>query len=265
MKKYLEILKFKFQTSLAFRTEVIIWVILDLLPFFLLFIVYGSIFAGHDSIKGITFSSVVFFYVIVSVLQRITSTHFEDWRCQEIRNGKVDFFFLKPFSLLKDIFFSDIAVKIFDFIMFLPFFSLFLIIAVFQFGLTIPTFGFLALLQFLLLVLISYVCQIFIAMFIVLLTFWFEASDGLQHFKWIALNLFSGSFVPREFMPSWLARATNSLPFKYMYLIPIEILQGKYTLTLSDIIYACGFLIGLFVLVKFVLGRAIYTYSSHGG
>jgi ABC-type uncharacterized transport system permease subunit len=43
---------------------------------------------------------------------------------------------------------------------------------------------------------VAHTIQFLIALWIVLLGFWFEGSSGLEHFKWIVLSLFSGAMIP---------------------------------------------------------------------
>jgi len=112
---------------------------------------------------------------------------------------------------------------------------------------------------------IAHTIQFFIALWIVLITFWMEGSSGLEHFKWIVLTLFSGAMIPVEFMPNWLKTLTNILPFRYVFSVPINILQNKYTLKTFDYIYLLVLMILTTVFTKILWSRAKLQYSSAGG
>lgn len=252
-------------TILQFRAEIVLWMLLDLLPFFLLLVIFSKIYAGQDSVRGLTLSAVLTFYVITGFLQRITSTHFESWRCEDIRLGRIDFLLIRPFSYLKDIFLGDAVRVVFDILMFLPIFALLVLAAVVIAPLQPLLTSTFTLIQFFSLIVISYLIQVCLSTIIVLLTFWFEGAEGLQHFKWMALNLLSGAFIPRELMPGWLLTITERLPFQYLYLIPTEIIQGRRLLSLSDVMFLTAFMGTLFLSILILWKAGVKKYSASGG
>ena len=54
-----------------------------------------------------------------------------------------------------------------------------------------------------------------------------EEAESLSHLKWMLGWLFSGSMLPFEMMPGWLAKLSSVLPFQFRYYIPVEIYLGK--------------------------------------
>ena len=122
---YLKILRFKFINILQWRTELVIWILLDILPFSIMIFVWKAIFGENVEIQQTSFSDVVLFYFLVIIIQGLTSVHFEEYRPTEIRMGRIDFFLVKPYSYLKELVVNDVAAKFLFIILFTPVMILF--------------------------------------------------------------------------------------------------------------------------------------------
>lgn len=254
-----------FVRTLQFRAEIVVYSFLDVLPYFVLFFVWKALFQQVDSIHSFTLPTIVNYYLLVIVIERLSATHFEGWRSEEIRMGKIDYFLTRPFSYISEIYSKELSSKIISIIFSLPVISFFFMANIFIYNIDQSYLTLTNLIIFLLLMVIAHTIQFFIALWIVLITFWMEGSSGLEHFKWIVLTLFSGAMVPIEFMPDWLKTLTNILPFKYVFSIPITVLQNKYQLNSNDYIYLTFMLISMTLFTKFLWSKAQYKYSSSGG
>jgi ABC-2 type transport system permease protein len=254
-----------FIRSLQFRTELIIYILLDILPFFVLLFIWQAVYAGKESINAMTLPEITQYYILVMFVERFTSTHFETWRAREIREGKIDYFLTRPFSYLNEVFSKDVGGKIITLIISVP------TLLIFAFILThvVPVAAFSASLTqlsvFMISMVAAYLMQFMVALWIVLLTFWFEGSSGLEHFKWITISLFSGATLPVTFMPDWLQTLYNLLPFKYMYSVPILQLQGKLPISLQSTLELLLVLVSMVGITLLIWDKAKYKYSSAGG
>ncbi len=224
-----------------------------------------TIYQGTSQIHSYSISDIVLYYFIVALIQTVSSTHFEGWRIEEIKNGKIDGYLLRPFSYLKEIVITDMAKRMFSLLIFLPIYFAFFSFTQLSVPVTLPTIQLGSLFFFLLLLGFAYIVELCIGLIIVLLGFWFEGSQGLEHFKWIVITLLSGSMIPLEFLPPWLKEITVKLPFQYMYSIPISILQGRYVFKLSDASVIGVSTLFLLSSVSFLWKRAMYRYASSGG
>jgi ABC-2 type transport system permease protein len=263
--KYWELTKRAFIKGITYRAQLALWFVIDFIPLGVLILVWISAFQGQASIRDYTIVSIGQYYFLAMIINAVTGNHFEQERVQEVRDGKIDYFMIRPLSYLAEIGFRALGVKI---LYILITFAISAVIAlgtilVFNISLQIPSL--LQLSQFSLLLVAGYSIDFLIALLIVLLGFWFEHADGLEHFKWIVVTLFSGFIVPIAFMPEWMARTTELLPFKYISAVPIGIIQNTRTLSIFDLIYVFSFIAFLILLVKLLWGKAIYKYSSAGG
>jgi len=254
-----------FVRTLQFRAEVIVYSFLDVLPFFVIFFVWQALFQQVDTINNFSLSQIVNYYLLVIIIDRLSATHFEGWRSEEIRNGKIDYFLTRPFSYISELLSKDVGSKIISIFFSMPVVITFYLINVYAYKIDQNYFTLANLLLFFGLMIVAYAIQFMIALWIVLLTFWFEGSSGLEHFKWIVLTLFSGAMIPIEFMPLWLKNITNLLPLKYIYAIPIGVIQGTTLLTINDYFTIIITLAVMFVFSKFLWGKAKYQYTSVGG
>ncbi len=254
-----------FMTSITYRSEIGLWLLLDFVPIFMLLLIWSSVYVGVDQVHGYSLSQLVFYYFLTSVITNITGSHFENWRVEEIRRGKIDFYLTRPFSYLKQLFWHDIGGKLFYICVNIPVQSVVFLSLAALFKFESWQISLTTLLSFGLFLIIGYTIEYLLAMIIVLLGFWFEGAEGLEHFKWIMVTLFSGSLVPISFMPQWLKSLVEIMPFRYMYSVPISIIQNTADLSWFDGIYICAFIALLFGLTLLLWNRAKYQYASSGG
>jgi ABC-2 type transport system permease protein len=262
---YLSLIIRSFIKTLAFRTEALLWLVLEMISLLLLLVVWKSIYQAGSSFGGYSLGQILTYYFLTNIVNGVTATHFEAWRVREIREGKIDYFLTKPLAFPLMIFLESIGDKLLYICLLLPlYFVLWLGLAavlpiapVVMSVQSIATFG--------LLMLFGFVVECLLGICIVMLGFWFEGSEGLEHFKWLFVTLFSGWLVPLTLMPGWLRAITAVLPFQYIYALPIGVLQGTASVHLKDVAAMLGTLLVLLLCVQFLWRRGIRQYASAGG
>lgn len=264
-KKWLALFKSYFISSLEFRTELIVWFLLAIIPTCILFVVWQSIFASRSEIGGYQLASIIQYYLLGVFINEVTASHFENRRVNQIREGKIDHYLTRPLSFMTEILVGDTARKCMFVCLTFPIYSViwFIVSKIWPTGELY--FSLTSLASFSLLVLFAFSVEFFLALLNVICGFWLEGAQGLEHFKWIIITLFSGWFMPVEFMPSWLRYMVEILPFKYMYAVPIGILQNKANLALGDFLYMGGFVALLWLIASLLWRQALRKYSSAGG
>ncbi len=265
LKKYYSIFRYIFVRSLQFRAEIIIYVFLDVIPFFVLIFLWNAVYANTTSIHSYTLPDIINYYILVILMQRLTASYFEGWRSEEIRMGKIDYYLTRPFSYIQEVVTKSMGDKLTTLAMSLPILTILYLVFINFFHLSVITIAPANIASFLIITIVAFFLQLVIALWIVLLTFWFEGSSGLEHFKWIVIALFSGQMIPFEFMPTWLKTGFNILPFKYINYVPIQVIQGKMTLQLNDYLSIFTVVIICVLITHLLWKKAIYKYSSAGG
>lgn len=265
MKKSRELIKRAYIKSIAYRSEVLLWLFLDSVPLLVLILIWLNIYQNQTQVAGYSLSQMLQYYFLVTIIAGLASTHFESWRVKEIREGKIDFFLTRPLGYLRELFLHDVGGKFLYLTLALPAFLLIYWLLTSFLPIDFPQLKWLSLLIFGFLIITTYLIEFFMATLVVLAGFWFERAEGLEHFKWIIVALLSGWMIPIAAMPDWLGQLVMKLPFKYMYAVPIGIIQGNWQLTATDFLYIGGFIFSLLILVRLVWNKAQYKYASHGG
>lgn len=265
VKKSIELIKRSYIRSLAFRSEIILWLFLHTIPLVTIFAIWNSIYIGQNEIKGYSLAMILQYYFLTTVIDGFTSTHFESRRVKEIREGKIDFFLIRPLSYLKELLLRDMGGKVLYLTLALPFFLGIFFIISHNTNASFPSASPSQWLIFIGLLATGYLIEFLAATIVVMSGFWLENAEGGEHFKWILLSLFSGWMIPIPLMPAWLQKIVNFLPLKYVYAKPIGVIQGTESLFIHDILYIIAFLVFLWLIVKILWHKSIYKYSSHGG
>lgn len=264
MRSSFEFLKIAFIQSLQYRAELVVWILLTIANMGILVLVWGAIFQDHTQLNGYSLAHIVEYYFIITLIDTVSAVHFETWRVREIREGRIDTYLTKPVSYPLQIFLQDLGGKLFWFSLSIPllglsFFALKMVIP--ELALTISP---QTALSFVPLVLFSYLLEFCFAFMTVVSAFWFEGADGLQHFKWIVISLFSGFMIPVALMPPWLQQIVQVLPFKYLYAVPAGILQGTAQLNGQDLL-TIGVVGSSAMFATTLLWRAARAHYSSGG
>lgn len=265
MRSILEYIKISFVQSLQYRAELLVWILLSVVNLVVLLLVWTGSLQPSSTVGGLTVGAIVQYYFIVTLIDTTSAAHFETWRAQEVVEGKVDTYLTKPISYPFQVLYQDLGGKLFWLALSLPLLAgTYLLMASYLPG-SLPQIHWPSLPVFILLLGFGYLVEFCLAMMTVLATFWFEGAEGLQHFKWVVLSLFSGMIIPLSLMPAWLQQLVNLLPFKYLYAVPIGVIQGSQTLSGNDLLVIIASGLSLLVATTTVWNWAQKHYASAGG
>lgn len=266
MSKYWQFLIRAFIRNLAYRSEIVVWLFLDFIPIFADILMWITVFGSQDQIRGLSLNQVIQYFVLGLFFNGLSAVHFEGWRVEEIRNGKIDYFLIRPLSYLWEIVLTEVAGKVFYILCLLPFSGLaILFLTSFTQAFSWPLLSWSAWAAILSLMLTAYLIEMALGLLTVILGFWFEGAEGLEHFKWMSVVMLSGFFIPIPFMPTIMKQVVLSLPFKYMYAVPIGIFQGTYVWSWSEIFYPLSLALVLMVGNYYLFKLALKSYCSSGG
>jgi ABC-2 type transport system permease protein len=251
--------------TIAFRAETWLWLILEAIPLIILLMIWQGIYAQTNILGGVQFSTVVFYYIFVFLVDMLTAAHFESWRIAEIREGRIDFYLTKPLGYLSELSIRHVGDKLMSAVLKLPLFVGFIVLIHLLFHPTLPPIQIITLLQSIPLLLGAFILQFCLSTIIVLIGFWLENAEGLDHFRWLSTSLFSGIAIPFAFMPAGLLHLAQLLPFKYLHSVPVLVLLGQQTIKAGDYLYltAACFVLGIITLLLWQKARL--RYSAYGG
>lgn len=265
MRKYLLLIQKSIQKRIEYRSEVFVWMLLDIIPMMLLLLIWSGIYAGRDTLQGYTLPQLLQYYLIGIMIEGCTASHFENVRVAEIRLGKIDYFLARPFPYLAQIFLDHLASKIFYLSLAIPVYTLLILLINQIIALPALSFSAINLVAYIVILATAFLIQFLLALITVLLGFWFEGADGLENFKSIFISLLSGLIIPVSMMPANFQRIIQFFPLKYLYSVPISLIQNTYQLQLHDLVNISLSLVALSLMAVKLWQSGKRRYASAGG
>jgi ABC-2 type transport system permease protein len=264
MHRVLALIQLWFIKAIEYRTELVVWMSLTLFNTVIILSIWMSVFRDGSVVNGYHIGQIIQYFLLVTIINGVTASHFENWRSREVREGRIDYYLTKPIGYPLQVLCADIGNRLFYMTLVVPLCLTVYFAYSWWFQLPLLSLTFSSVTFFVLLLIVGYLIEYSFAFLAVLLTFWFEGAEGLEHFKWITITMFSGSMIPLELMPNWLRQTVEMLPLKYIYAVPIELIQQRRTLLLSDILYILFFLAGLWFVQYLLWHMAMRRYTSAG-
>ena len=263
IKKYYRIAKIYVARLLVFRLRMVIWTLNDAVAIFVLPLVWLAAFGDKTQIQGLTKPELVTYYIVLGIVFILATPHPEEHMNQEIKDGKVSIWLVRPFSYFKNYLMSDALYRLVqaivvlllvplvfffyrDYLIFTNITSLFLAIVA-------GSIGFLIFFQ--------------LSFALGCAAFWLDDAYGVHNLYWFYTLVFGGALVPLEFLPKVLQSIAAVLPFRYFHYFPVKLYLNQ--LTTPEIIQ--GFMVQLlwfalaFVIYKTVWALGTKRYSAVGG
>lgn len=194
------------------------------MPLIATLMLWLNAYGEKTQIAGYSKTGLLTYYIIGYLVQEITGSYYEEGVLNQIREGSISNQLTKPYSFKIALMVKEIGWRALALIStVLP-----LIIVV---NLVFPDiffeFKLINLFSVLPFLLFAYLLENVYSLLVVAMGFIFEEAHSLTHLKWMIGWLLSGSMMPFEFLPSWLAQIAQTLPFKFRYYLPVQVLQGK--------------------------------------
>lgn len=251
--------RIRIKETLAYRAEFLLWLVTLTLP--LVMLVFWRSVAHEGAFKGYTPADFTAYYLAVLVATLLTSCN-SIWEVNEsIRTGELSFWLLRPvhpFVNFMAIAYGELGLRL---CVALPILALAVALA--------PVEHTLALLRLIgLLValvgglLINQASQLLIGC----LGFWLDRTLALFRLYSTASMVLSGAMFPLAFLPGWVGRVAQWLPFRFIIALPVEILTGKHGFfTVAKLLIVQASLASLmFIAALLVWRQGVRRYSAFG-
>lgn len=254
------------QDSLMYRAESLVWFVGDAVLPLVMIALWTAAYRTVERVGAYTVHDMVNYYVLFLVLSTLLTPH-PEWNTSGlIRSGEFSKYLVRPFPYLLEQLTGEIAwrgVRVFFLApMLLVFFLIFGQGLLGSFGLRweiAPILLLSAVFSFLL----SYCLKATLG----LLAFWVGQVDGIIEAYLVVAMFLAGSIIPLDLMPSAVERATEFLPFRYLYFFPVQLLQGRldFLAALSGLAVQAAWLLAAFLLMRWVLAAGLRRYGAYGG
>jgi len=246
-----------------YRANLIMYLFYWLVSPIIYLAVWTSIANNKGSVNGFTANDFITYYLILLIVDQLTSNIIIHVFAYKVQDGTLSGELIKPIHpMLTSTLVNDIAFKTLNLIWLTPIW----IVLVILFK---PDFASVSLTGILLAIpaiLLGYMLNFLLSATITSLAFWTTRVYSVHEFYYALILLFAGQFVPLKLMPEIIQNIARFLPFQlYMYM-PIQIIQGNFSI--DEIIqgYVTG-IIWLFValaLFQLVWRKGVKRYSAVG-
>ncbi len=214
------------QSNLVYRWNFAVRGLFSLFHLVVVFTLWGAAFAGQTDIGGFDLKQTLTYFIVLLPLSFMISAFSEDYQIsEEIRNGMINQFLLKPVNYYAYRFSVFVAARLVSGVLVLlplaigfPFFADVL---------AIPADWPQRLLLGLPAMLLSALIQFTIAYCFGLLTFWFLEIQSFVILSMAVEVLLGGQMFPLDLMPAWLFELSRYLPYFYMMYFPAAIFTGR--------------------------------------
>lgn len=223
--KYRQAFLIGLQSNIVYRWNFAVRGFFSLFHLVAVFILWSAAFSGQTDLGGFSLGQTITYFVMLLVLQFFISAFNEDYQIsEEIRNGLINQFLLKPINYFLYRFSIFVAARLVSGALILI--PLALAFPFLKDHLTFPTdpwvipvgLGAMAL---------AAVIQFSIAYCFGLLSFWFLEIQGFVILSMAIETIFGGQMFPLDLLPAWAYTIAKFLPFYYQMYFPAAILTGR--------------------------------------
>lgn len=255
--RYARIFFLFFEHVYQYRSRIFIYFLIALLSP-LIFLLYwrGVYLSSGEIFAGWSFSRIASYYFLFIIAGGLLLVHVEEDAEEDIHEGNLASFLVKPFSYFWMKFCSELPWRLIQglfgcvaFLILITLYGRFVQISL-SLDRIIPIF---------IIIVLGYMLSFIFKMIILLCAFWTTDISGLRQLADIVLFIFAGFVVPIHFLPDWLYRFTLFLPFPYMIYFPVRALLGDMSVPeLTETIVIQIAWIGILI----ILYRALWTAGT---
>lgn len=259
--KLIRIFSLSWSLTLQYRGDLFLWLIAITATPLLSLAVWYSVAASNSALVP---RDILTYYIIIMFVRIATSS----WRgfqlSQQILNGQIVQYLIRPPAILWEFVTANLTTKIFQLIIPVP---VFLAIAAwkpeyFSPAMYQPNNIIMFIPALLLAALLSFAFDLCLG----LLAFWIEDAHEIMSYRFLLTQVASGVIIPFSVMPDWLFTTFSLLPFRYTVSVPAEILLGQATGTVAwqllgwQFVWATGF----FILLRMLYTKGLKIYALPG-
>ncbi|MDI9216416.1 ABC transporter permease [Clostridium tertium] len=256
--KYLTYFKCSIISQIIFRFQFFIEYISQLIIVLVkIFLWEAIVISSNNAI--LSRGEIITYFILVSIVSQVTDISLE--MATKIRMGTLSNDLIKPINPIAVEFSNVLATKIITLIKYIP--VAIILIFLYKDYFILPNINFYSILLLLIGLVISFYIQIAINM----LAFWMNDVSSINYILVTIFGVFSGNLIPYEFIPNFVKKVFEILPFSYYVNKPIAGIMGQ--LTNNQYLEYIGlgvFYIVLFTAVNYIIFKfGIKKYTSSGG
>lgn len=223
--KYWQVFLVGMQSNLVYRWNFAIRGFFSFFHLIVVFTLWMAAYEGHEQIGGFALDQTLTYFVFLLVLQFFIGAFNEDYQIsEEIRNGLINQFLLKPINYFVYRFTIFLSARLVSGLLFVvpllvayPFIGSHLVLPheSWRLWVGLPS------------LFLSGIIQFTIAYCFGLMAFWFLEIQSFVILSFAIETLLGGQVFPLDLMPRWLYEISQYLPYYYQMYFPAAILTGR--------------------------------------
>lgn len=248
--------------TLQYRGDLALWFFSVSATPLVSFAIWYSISQGNSQL--ISAKEILTYYVLIIFIRITTSSWHGYFLIQQILNGTVVNYLIRPRAIYGEFITNNITTKIMQLLIPLP--IIFFVLASFPEWFSPTIYNPFNIFMFFVSLLIAFMISFTFDISMGLLAFWLEDAQELMAYRFILTQIASGILIPFALMPNWLFSLLSALPFRYIISAPAEILlaqtQGIASIQLVGI--QLLWLIGFVIILRTLYIRGLKRYAIPG-
>lgn len=263
IRKYLAVFKISWEQSLVYRLNFALWRVRTVLQLLLVYFIWWTVFQTQNEVFGYTSASILTYILVSAVIRAIVLSSRAMDVSNQINDGSVVNFLIKPLGFVQYYLSRDFADKLLN-ISFVIF-EIGLIIFLLRPEIIIQT-QLLTLLLFILATILGIIVYFCIGFIISLLSFWVENSWGPMFLMFIFLEGFGGALFPIDILPKSVFNFLMLTPFPYLIYFPSKLYLGGFTVNqlILYFLILSFWVIGLWFIMRWVVSAGLRHYTAVG-
>jgi ABC-2 type transport system permease protein len=224
--KYIKSFTLGALSAMEYRADFLLGMASAIFPIFIQFFLWKSIYggSGQQSLFGYTYAQMITYTIMANIVQRLTRTGFEYEMNDDIKNGGLDKFMVRPVGYFQYRMATFVGGKIAQFaVIFLVMVGAIVAVNLIYGDVILP----LNVLYFVLTLLFAFVLNFIIFFCVGMLAFTLTEIGFFFEAVRIVFIAFSGGIFPLDVFGAKVVAIMSFLPFKYTVNFPVDVLSGR--------------------------------------
>lgn len=220
MQKYLRIFEVTIKQYFVYRLSFVLWRLRMFINLIIVFFLWSAVFVHNQQVAGYDKASLLTYILFVNIISTLVMGTRTSDIANQINDGSVMNYLLKPFSFFKYYASQDVADKLLN--VAFVFVEFAIIVLLFNPPIQMPQNILLGLTFLVAGLMISF----FINMMLSFVAFWTTETWAPRFLYIMLIGFVSGSFFPLDLMPIGFYNFLLTTPFPYLFYFPTKIVLG---------------------------------------
>ena len=251
------------QISLEYRFDLFGNVLLEVLSIGSFIFLWQVIYQGRDEINGLTLDEAIIYFLFIPVVGSYTRVELVNSLGAHIKDGFLSAQLLHPYKILLSYIFEDLGSKVYQMLLITMIYALLVVTLsltnLVSFHFEISSFT-LALIFVVLGLLLNYSINLVYS----LLAFWLDSVSAFRHVQRFMSWILGGVGFPFEILSSQTKLIFNTLPFRFLYYLPIAYMLGNRNEVVYDLANWAFWFCLLSGLAYILWIKGIKRYGAYG-